>query len=134
MASAEGAYEIGVPGGDVTFEANAAISAHRFVTLKTASNRVSMAGDNEDITGVAMEAQATVGEPLRVRTLGIGMIECGDTITIGARVKSDASGKAVAIVETAGSASQEVGGRLIHTGASGDLQPLLIQPGQFQDE
>lgn len=82
--------------------------------------------------GVAQNAvsstEATAGKAVAVRYQGITRMTAGAALTVGTPVRSDASGKAVALA--AATAKQEqVGIVWTHASADGDIILVLLTPG-----
>lgn len=87
--------------------AEGAVPFHRFVKKGTSIDQAIICGAGEDAIGVAeydvrgytLAGAARTGyvdkEQIRVRRRGICIVEAGAAVTAGARVKSDASGRAV---------------------------------------
>lgn len=83
-----------------------------------------LAGDGEHVIGAIIEA-AAVDLPVTVQFGGIAKVILGATVASGARVASDADGKAI----TATSAEFEFG-TCLEGGDSGDIVPVAIIPGR----
>ncbi len=81
-------------GTDITLVAGADLSASQFLAVKlNSSGRAVLAGAGEDAVGV-LQSKAGAGLPVTVRVAGITKFIAGDAIAAGARVASDADGKA----------------------------------------
>ncbi|MGH3378311.1 MAG: hypothetical protein ACRDP6_26670 [Actinoallomurus sp.] len=108
----------------ISGQARSAITIYRFVVRDAASAQFDVvSGAQGEADGVAMESQATVGGSFPVALLdqGILKIELGTTLSAGAVVASDASGKAIAAVSGAGNYRL---GKILDGGASGDIVRL----------
>lgn len=73
-------------------KASGTVTARRAVTF--AGAQVSVAGAK--VLGVAVYG-ATDGQAMSVDTIGTTTVECGGTVSVGAELMADASGKAVAV-------------------------------------
>jgi hypothetical protein len=81
----------------VTFNATAAIGANKFVKYGASKDLIALCGAGEKAIGVTMSSAAAAGDPVEVALIGGGAkVTAGGTISLGAYVKSDASGDAVA--------------------------------------
>lgn len=103
-------------GTDITLFAGADLSASQFLAVKlNSSGQAVLAGAGEDAVGV-LQSKAVAGLPVTVRVAGITKFIAGAAIAAGARVASDADGKAktavAASVNTsdAGAAADAVAG------------------------
>jgi len=109
----------------ISGEAGSACTIYRFVVLATDKQWDMVAGAQGEADGVCAESQATVGGSMPVATLKQGSIlkiELGASLSAGAVIASDTSGKAIAAVSGAGSYRL---GRLIDGGSSGDIVRFL---------
>ncbi|HEU4602029.1 MAG TPA: capsid cement protein [Steroidobacteraceae bacterium] len=115
------------------YTANAAIAASRIVKFDNADQLVIQAAAATDLSvGVSVETiGADSGEGVDVIHAGIAYVEAGGNVTRGAKVTSDASGKAVAAAPAAGSNAQVIGVALV-SAVSGDIFPVLISPQTMQ--
>lgn len=100
----------------ITAEAGADLSAGQFLLVKghTTANQVVLAGDGENAIGVLYEPAAAAGRAVAVANGGIVRAYAGGSVSVGARVASDAAGKVVTaaagdyvlgIAKTAGAAN-----------------------------
>lgn len=108
---------------DLGFEATEAITIYRFV--KADGNRgIDMCDTaGEKALGVAQHAApGTDTEHTNVRLEGISVVEAGGTVTVGADVQTDGSGRAL----DAASADVVLGVALEGTTTVGDLIPVLL--------
>ena len=111
--------------------ADGAIAAFRFVKQTSSDRSVEEAGANERVYGGGPDYAVDDEEHIPVVRAGHVEIELGGTVAAGARVKSDASGKAVAAA-TSGTTLQEVAGVAIKGGVSGDIVPIDIHPEAYR--
>lgn len=118
--------------GTKNFSAGGAISARRIIKFGSADNSVvqSAAAANLHI-GVSTEIAAASGEPVDVHTDGIREVDYGGTITRGAKLTSDANGKAVAAAPAQG-ANVEIIGIAMVSGVDGDIGLVKIAPSTMQ--
>lgn len=117
-----------------SFQAAESIAPSRFVKQNTsADHRVDVCDAiNDKVFGISHESTRTApipsastdaadaGENLLVYEDGDEcLLELGGTVTRGGEIRSDATGKGIAI-ETTGSEQQRVGARALESGVSGD--------------
>ena len=128
------------------FTAEAAVKRQRFVTAGAADNKVKPAVANSPVVGVA-DRPAKVGNPVDVDVLGAVPVVYGGAVTRGARVVSDADGRAVvapatpAIPDEAGitdaklrtaalglkaAADARIAGIALRAGAANDIGLVLL--------
>lgn len=125
-----------------SYRAEGTVRRARFVTQDTgADSTVSEADANEVIVGISQlggdlapipsnsqtTEAATDGNPVAVETRDgeVVLLECGDTVTRGDRLKSDADGCGVPIAGSGG--NQNVGAIAQASGAVGVLIPVMIR-------
>lgn len=132
------AYEI--PAFDLgTLVASGDLSTSQYLFVNVnGSGEVAVAAAGDPAIGVLQNKPSAQGRSATVRVLGVSKVEAGAAITVGARVASNASGKAVtataATVDTsdAGVASDAVVGSnvlgiaLEAAAADGDIIPVLL--------
>ena len=99
---------------------------HYIVKLDTSGNVVLAAAASDSILGVIRE-EATSGNPATVQFGGIAKVIAGGTITTGAAVTSDGSGKAVA----ASAGNRILGIALSPNIVSGDIISVALTPGSM---
>ncbi len=102
-------------------EAGSAVTIYRFVVRAADGQYDHVAGAQGEADGVAAETQATVGGSLPIAALKTGSIlkvELGATLSALDVIASDASGKAIAAVSTAGNYRL---GKLLDGGVSGNI-------------
>jgi len=96
--------------------------AYRFATFTTGGNRVvALTGDGDLASGIIAEnvdasQVGTFVVPMVVPDGSIALVEAGGTVTVGANVASDATGKAVV-----GATDDVILGKFVSAGASGAI-------------
>lgn len=122
---------------DKGFGAGGAITQFRFVELTAGQSdprQVTQAnGLNDLVIGVCQEdisaADATAGRIANIALLGVSLVESGAAVTQGAKVRSDASGRAVALADAAGTNDQVAGIALDAASGAGEWIAVLLTPG-----
>lgn len=126
-------------GADTSLMANGTIRPFRFVKIDaTNDNEAQECDANEEAVGVSAgdtkgfdsDNHAEDGDQVRLQNSTIGesvYVECGGTIASGARVKSDADGKAVASATT-GTTEQNSCGTAREDGADGKIIRIVFNP------
>ncbi len=112
------------------FEASAATTARRIARFSdvSASARVAPAAANTDPSiGVFERMAGASGDMVDVVVQGVASVELGGTVTAGAALTSDASGRAIAAVAVAATTVRIVGIAL-EPGVVGDFVEVLVQP------
>lgn len=113
------AFEVAIPAG-----ADLRSNLHYIVKLDTSGNVVLAAAATDALLGVIREVGNT-GEPITVQYGGIAKVFCGATITAGARVTTDGSGKLAAATS-----GNTVLGVLLSTGAgANDIVSVALVSG-----
>lgn len=105
----------------------AVISQYRFVKVTT-GGEIAYSGNTEDAIGVALVASA-LNDQTEIPVAMIDgatkcTVEAGAGITVGARVMSDASGRAITAV---GATARVLGWALQTAGNSGEFITVLLQ-------
>lgn len=109
-----------------SYRADAAIAKHRLVKAGAADASIAQAAAAGDaIMGVHGSLAATTGQVTDVVCGGYATVEYGGTVTRGAPLTSDASGRAI-VATTAG---QRLVGFAVLAGAVGDLGTVHVQLG-----
>lgn len=104
------------------FTAEAAIPKRRIVKFGAADTGVILAAAAADTSiGITSEIAAAIGEVTDVFLLGIADVEYGGPVTRGAKLTSDAAGRAVA----AGAGAHVVGFAMV-SGVIGDIGAVFI--------
>ena len=115
----------------MNYDAGAAIAKRRIVKLSADFTVVQAAAATDAMFGVAAELDAVSGGRVDVHLSGIAEVEAGGTITRGALVTSDATGKAVAAAPAVGVNNRVIGTALV-SAVAGDVLPVLLGPHQIQ--
>lgn len=114
----------------LSFEASAATTARRIARFSdvSATQRVAGATANTDaIIGVFDRLAAAAGDMVDVYVAGQAMVELGGTVTAGAPLTADASGRAIVATPAAGTTVRILGFAL-EPGVVGDVAKVLVQP------
>lgn len=114
-----------------TYIADATITKHRLVKITGQKTCAQAAAVSDAILGVADSLGAATGETLDVILDGVAVVELGGTVTVGALLTSDASGRAVAAAPAAGTNNRVIGIAMV-AGVVGDLGSVLIKQGTTQ--
>lgn len=110
-------------GNVLNFTAEAAVPAFRFAKAGTTEGNVKLAGAGETALGATGELDTAEGCRCDVQLDGIAEVECGGSVSFGAKLASDANGKAVA------AESGEYLGIALEGGASGDIIRVKLSGG-----
>lgn len=110
-------------GNVLNFTAETAVPAFRFAKAGTTEGNVKLAGAGESALGATGELDTAEGCRCDVQLDGIAEVECGGSVTFGAKLASDANGKAVA------AESGEYLGIALEGGASGDIIRVKLSGG-----
>lgn len=110
-------------GNVLNFTAEAAVPAFRFAKAGSTEGNVKLAGAGEIALGATGELDTAEGCRCDVQLDGIAEVECGGSVTFGAKLASDANGKAVA------AESGEYLGIALEGGASGDIIRVKLSGG-----
>ncbi len=114
----------------VAFEASAATTPRRIARFSEVSttSRVALATANTDaLIGVFTGIVNAAGDMTDVVMDGVTLIELGGTVTTGAPLTADASGRAIVAVPVV-STTVRVIGFAIEPGVIGDLARVMIVP------
>ena len=116
------AYEI--PGFSFSLPAAADYSAeqYKFVKINTSGQAVLVAALGVDVTGVLVNDPAAAGRPATVVTSGVVKVYAGATVTVGAKVVADATGRAI-IAD-----GPKAIGTFLTAGAVGEVVSILLEP------
>jgi hypothetical protein len=115
-----------------SFTADGAVTKRRIVKPGGADFKVSQAtAVTEALVGVAAELDAADTARIDVVLAGTVEVEYGGNVTRGDWLTTDANGKAVAAAPGAG-VNNNVIGRALVSGVSGDIGSMLIAPGRIQ--
>jgi len=85
----------------------------------------------DTLIGVFQHTTDAAGEQVRVMVSGISRLKLGGTVTRGDFVTSTTGGLGVAAAPATG-VNASIVGVAMASGASGDIVPVLIQPGRIQ--
>ncbi len=114
----------------LSFEASAATTARRIARFSdvSASQRVAGATANTDpIIGVFDRLAGAAGDMVDVFVTGQALVELGGTVTAGAPLTADASGRAI-VATPAAATTVRVLGFALEPGVIGDVAKVLVQP------
>ena len=104
------------------FVANAAFTDTPFRFVKLSSGKLVKTGAGETAIGVIQD-EPVANEAGNVMVSGVSKVLCGGSITQGAKVKSDANGKAVAIAT-----GERSNGWALEAGSDGEYIDIYVQP------
>lgn len=116
-------------------EASADIDPYRIVAFSdtAGSRKAAMAAANSDpMIGVSDKMGAPLGGMADVIRAGLGGVELGGTVTAGAPLTADATGKAILCVAAAGE-TRRIVGFAEEPGVAGDIIDAWIVPGLFHE-
>ncbi len=114
------------------YVAEAAVSPYRIVKFGTSDGNVVQSAAAADAhIGVMESVGPALGERCDVVKSGIADVEFGGTVTRGAPVTADASGRAIAAAPAAGSNVRIIGFAEV-SAVLGDIAPILVAPGVMQ--
>ncbi len=122
------------PGLTKSYTAGGTINPYRIVKFGSADGEVVQAAAAADLSiGVAVfpGSAASAGERIDVAHDGIVDVEYGGTVTRGQKLTSDASGRAIAAVPSAGANAQIIGYAVV-SAVSGDIADMMISPSVMQ--
>jgi hypothetical protein len=114
------------------FVAGGAIAAYRICMFSGAGTVVQASAASSMAIGVSDSIPAASGERVDVQTHGVGEVEAGAAITVGALLMSDAQGRAITAAAAAGTNVRVIGIALEAAVAAGDIIRFLQSPGSFQ--
>lgn len=114
------------------YRAEAAVAKRRIVKLGAADGAVVVGAAATDlIFGVSAEIDAAITERVDVHVVGVAEVEFGGTVTRGAAVTTDATGRAVAAAPGAGVNNRIIGFALV-SAVVGDVAPVLLSQSVMQ--
>lgn len=115
-----------------SFKAEAAVNKCRIVKMGAADGQVVQgAAATDALIGVSTDIDAAINERCDVIMSGEADIEFGGTVTRGALLTSDASGRAVAAAPSAGNNNRTIGVALV-SAVVGDIGRMQISQGSVQ--
>lgn len=110
----------------ITRSADADLSAKQYFIVKaTASNGCALAGAGDIPLGVLTNDPES-GEAAAIQVAGVVRVTAGAGFAVGARVKADAAGKAITLVNGAGTKEQSIGIALEAATNDGDIVEILL--------
>lgn len=114
------------------FRTAAAIAAYRIVRLVTTDDQVQQASAVGDfLIGVSTSIASLINDRCDVIMAGIAEVEYGGTVTRGALLTTDATGRAVVAAPAAGTNSRIIGFAM-ESGVVGDIGSVFLSPGSVQ--
>lgn len=114
------------------YTAEGAIAANTIVKVGAADYGVlAAAAVSDKLIGISTEIAASSGERVDVIHEGIADLKIGGTVARGDFLTTDSSGQGVAAAPSAGTNNQIIGKALV-SGVSGDIIPVLIAPSMLQ--
>jgi hypothetical protein len=114
------------------FAAGGAIGAFRIVALSAADTVVQAAAPGNFLLGVTDDVAALSGERCDIVMSGMCFVEAGAAFAVGARLTSDAQGRAVAAAPAAGVNNSIIGMAVDPAVAAGDLIRMMISQHSLQ--
>lgn len=112
--------------------AEAAINTYRIVKFGSTDDFVVQAAAvGDSMIGIVENVSPAIGERCAVVMAGIAELTLGGTVTRGGLITSNGTGQGVAAAPAAG-VNNNVIGRALASGLSGDVIPVLICPGSVQ--
>jgi len=120
------------PGLVKAFKAEAAITKRRIVKFGATDTAALLGAASTDLLiGVSTEIDSAILENCDVIMSGIAEVEYGGTIARGAKLTSDATGRAIAAAPGAGVNAQVIGIAMV-SGVVGDIGSLAVSPSVMQ--
>ncbi len=116
------AYEI--PDFTYTLPASADLSASQYLFVVATSGQAAVAGAGVVAAGVLQNDPGAAGQPATIMATGVSKVVAGAAVTAGARVMSNASGKAVAATGT----NFVTGMALTAAGAADEVISVYVNP------
>lgn len=114
------------------YMAGAAIPAFRIVRFSAANICVLAAAATDLSIGICGDVSPLAGERFDAVLTGIAYVEAGAAFALGARLTSDAQGRAINAAPAAGSNVQIIAVALEAAVAAGDVVPVLISQSVMQ--
>ena len=113
----------------ISLEAAADLSASQFLfVVCDSAGKAALAGAEGNAIGV-LQNKPVAGQPAEVAYAGVAKVIAGAAVAAGARVESDAAGKAVTV---AGANSVVLGFALTASSATGQLIEILLKSNAIQ--
>ena len=114
------------------FNAGAAISRNRIVKFGADErNVIQGAAATDALIGVSDNIDIPSGEVVDVVLTGVATVMYGGTVTVGALLTSDSTGRAVVAAPAAGANNRIIGVAMV-AGVVGDLGAVLLSPASLQ--
>jgi hypothetical protein len=114
------------------FVAETAINQFRIVKFGSTDDFVVQgAAVGDALIGICNFIAPAAGERVDIILAGIGEVQLGGTVARGGLVTSNATGQGVAAAPAAGT-NNNVIGRALMSGVSGDVIKVLVNPGSVQ--
>ena len=114
------------------FVAGGAIAAFRIVRVSAADTVVQSASATEAHVGVNDDVAPLSGERCDIVMAGMCFVEAGAAFAVGARLTSDAQGRAVAAAPAAGANNSIIGMAVDAAVAAGDIVRMVISQHSLQ--
>jgi hypothetical protein len=114
------------------FLAGGAIAAFRIVRFSAADTVVQASAVGDGLIGVNDDAPALSGERCDVVMSGMCFVEAGAAFSAGARLTTDAQGRAVAAAPAAGVNNAIIGMAVDAAVAAGDIVRMMISQHSLQ--
>lgn len=114
------------------FIAGAAIAAYRICKLSAADTVIQSTGATDTMIAVNDDVPPASGERTDVIMAGMCFVEAGAAFSIGARLTSDATGRAVAAAPATGVNNNCIGYAVDAAVAAGDIVRMSIAPHSIQ--
>jgi hypothetical protein len=115
-----------------SYTAGAAINAYTLVKFSAAETVVTAAAATDLIIGVTSDVGPAINERVDVALEGIAFVVAGAACTLGAKLTSDASGRAVPAAPAAGVNNQVVGYAMEAASAAGDVIRMMLSSSVMQ--
>jgi hypothetical protein len=114
------------------FRTAAAIAPYRIVRQVTTDDQVQQTSAVGDFAiGVSTSIASPINDRCDVIMAGIAEVEYGGTVTRGALLTTDASGRAVVAAPAAG-VNNRIIGFALESGVVGDIGSVFLSPGSVQ--
>lgn len=116
----------------LSFKQADSITAHRIVRVSAAQTVAACSATTDIIIGVTVDDANKSSQAVPVAVAGVAKVYCNDTMAAGTLIKTDASGRGVAFVES--TAGVYVLGVCLDTvSATGTLADVVINPFRAND-
>lgn len=115
-----------------SYKAGAAIAAFSVVKLSADDTVIAAAASADLVIGVVQDVSPTAGERVDVALQGVAYVTAGAAFARGARLMSDASGRAILAAAMVGANANTIGFALESATAAGDVIRFVLSQGTFQ--